>query len=148
MSICIFTQSFMLAWQGHYTWVMSPGPACFSYFSGMGSYIFVWASLDCDPPTYTSLIAGMDTIFCCCCWDGVLLMFYPCWPKTVILLIFTSYVYPSWDFRCEPIHPIDILIDQEDLSYKWSKPSGYWKSLKGATSTKRALLYMVYKLDT
>jgi hypothetical protein len=77
------------------TWAMHPALFVLGIFQ-IGSCIYAWASLDCDPPTYPSHVAGMTGAHnhaqVCICRDGLSWTFYRGWPGTKILPICTSRV--------------------------------------------------------
>jgi hypothetical protein len=64
----------------------------------IGSCIFAWAGLDCNPPAYVSHIAWMTGTYhhTCLGWDGVLLFFCSGWPRKAIQLSSWDYRYASW----------------------------------------------------
>jgi hypothetical protein len=72
---------------------------------GIGSCVFPWTSLDCDPPSCASLCSLDDTCmlsYPAISWDGVLLTFCLGWPQTVILLISDLCLLSTWDYMHEP----------------------------------------------
>jgi hypothetical protein len=92
----ISTQGLMLTRQAPYHLSHSSILSfCFSYFSDRVSCVCLEPDLDCDPPTYTSLLAGIT----CVCHHahllvemGLSLSFCPHWPLSVILPISASLV--------------------------------------------------------
>jgi hypothetical protein len=72
---------------------MPPAFFGFCYFS-VRVLLFSLASLDCNPPTYTSSVIGTKDMHhdtCLVCWGGVVLTFCWGWLWTVVLPVSTPW---------------------------------------------------------
>jgi hypothetical protein len=87
----------------HLTHICSPFLALVIFW--MVSCIFcLWPASEHNPPIYASHLVGTTDMYHHAQfvdWDGVLLTFWPSWPQTTSLLIFTE---SNWDYKCESLY--------------------------------------------